>query len=64
MAASLKITALWDTVPCIVEVDRRFRGAYCLHIDILQRDYMALYTRKLSSFIVLSEAASSSNESA
>jgi len=47
MAASLKITALWDTVPCIVEVDRRFRGAYCLHIGVLQRDYMALHPKRL-----------------
>jgi hypothetical protein len=28
----LKIIALWDIAPCsLVEVDRRFRGAYCLH---------------------------------
>jgi hypothetical protein len=27
-----KTTALWDVTPCIlVEVDRRFRGAYCLN---------------------------------
>jgi hypothetical protein len=25
-------TAFWDTAPCsLVEVDRRFRDAYCLH---------------------------------
>jgi hypothetical protein len=25
-------TALWDIAPCsLVEVDRRFKGAYCLH---------------------------------
>jgi hypothetical protein len=31
-AASVKMTADWDIVPCSpVEVDRRFRGAYCLH---------------------------------
>jgi hypothetical protein len=32
-AASMKMTrAFWDTVPCsVVEVYRRFRGAYCLH---------------------------------
>jgi hypothetical protein len=29
---SMKIRAFWDTGPCsIVEVDRRFRGVYCLH---------------------------------
>jgi hypothetical protein len=32
MAANMKMTAFWDIVPCsLVEVDRRFRGAYCLH---------------------------------
>jgi hypothetical protein len=30
--ASMKIIAFWDIVPCgLVAVDRRFRGAYCLH---------------------------------
>jgi hypothetical protein len=28
----LKITVFWDVAPCsLVEVCRRFRGAYCLH---------------------------------
>jgi hypothetical protein len=28
----MKIVALWDIAPCsVIEVDRRFRGAYCLH---------------------------------
>jgi hypothetical protein len=30
-AANMKVTAFWHMAPCrIVEVDRRFRGAYCL----------------------------------
>jgi hypothetical protein len=30
------ITALWDVAPCsLVEVHRRFRGAYCLHLQRL-----------------------------
>jgi hypothetical protein len=30
--ASVKMTAFWDIAPCsLVDVDRRFRGAYCLH---------------------------------
>jgi hypothetical protein len=30
-ATSMKMTALWDISPCsLVEVDQRFRGAYCL----------------------------------
>jgi hypothetical protein len=29
---SMKITAFWDTAPCsLVEVNRCFRGEYCLH---------------------------------
>jgi hypothetical protein len=28
----MKMTALWDTAPSsFIEVNRRFRGAYCLH---------------------------------
>jgi hypothetical protein len=28
----MKMTAFWDNAPCsLVEVDRRFRDAYCLH---------------------------------
>jgi hypothetical protein len=31
-AANVKMTAFWDIEPrSLVEVDRRFRGAYCLH---------------------------------
>jgi hypothetical protein len=32
MAASMKMTAFWDVAPCsILELDRRFRCAYCLY---------------------------------
>jgi hypothetical protein len=31
-ASSVKMTAVWDIAPCsLVEVDRRFGSAYCLH---------------------------------
>jgi hypothetical protein len=31
-AAIMKIRAFWDVAPCsLVGVERRFRGAYCLH---------------------------------
>jgi hypothetical protein len=31
-AASMKMTIFWDAAPCsLVETDRRFRGAHCLH---------------------------------
>jgi hypothetical protein len=28
---TVKIRAFWDIVLCSLGVDRRFRGAYCLH---------------------------------
>jgi hypothetical protein len=32
MKQSWKMTVFWDAAPCIlVESDRPFRGAYCLH---------------------------------
>jgi len=32
MAAHMKVTACWDIALCsLVDVDRFFRGAYCLH---------------------------------
>jgi hypothetical protein len=31
-AAGMMMAAYWDVAPCIiVEADRRFRGAYCVH---------------------------------
>jgi hypothetical protein len=28
----MEVRAFWDMAPCsLVEVDRRFRGSYCLH---------------------------------
>jgi hypothetical protein len=31
-AASVKLTVFWDMAPCsLIEADRRFRSAYCLH---------------------------------
>jgi hypothetical protein len=30
------MTAFWDTEPrCLIEVDRRFKGAYCLHRQVI-----------------------------
>jgi hypothetical protein len=61
-SAYLKMRAFWDIAPCnLVGVDRRFRGAYCLHhhpdggsphfsnVSLLQWDYSTLYLRKLLS---------------
>jgi hypothetical protein len=58
---NLKKTAFWDIALCSLEVDRRFRGVYCLHnrpgkggstqlwnVSLLQRDDKALYPKRLS----------------
>jgi hypothetical protein len=31
----MKMTAFWDIASCSLEVDRRFRGAYCLHLYVI-----------------------------
>jgi hypothetical protein len=62
-AASMKMNAFWDTVPCsLVEVYRRFRGAYYLHhrpddrrnkhlwkVGKILPDYTARHPRRHSS---------------
>jgi hypothetical protein len=49
--AIMKLTVFWDIAQCsLVEVDRHFRGAYCLNHP---RDYTALYPRRLSSLGVV-----------
>jgi hypothetical protein len=58
----MKITAFWNKAPCsLVEEGRRYVGAHCLHrpddagsahiwnVGPFQRDYTALYSRRLSS---------------
>jgi hypothetical protein len=62
------MTAFWSIAPCsLVEVDRRFRGAYCLHYQVSgDRQYtylklrytstrlnMALYLRRLAVIFIL-----------
>jgi hypothetical protein len=38
MAASMKITALWDVAPCsLVEIGRRFKGAMALRVEAVSR---------------------------
>jgi hypothetical protein len=46
----MKIIAFWDIAPCsLVEIDRRFRGVYCLHQgDGLWRQYASLKRRSTS----------------
>jgi hypothetical protein len=35
MAVSMRMTVLWDVVPCsLIEIDQRFRGTYCLHHQV------------------------------
>jgi hypothetical protein len=42
-AASMNMTVFWEVVLCcLVEIDRRFRGTYCLHHQVGQ--YLPYYT--------------------
>jgi hypothetical protein len=42
-AASMNMAIFWEVAPCIlVETDRHFRGAYCLH----HQDYEYLTTQR------------------
>jgi hypothetical protein len=44
------MTALWDIAPySLVEVDRRFRGAYCLHNEGDHRPVMEFLCKKINS---------------
>jgi hypothetical protein len=47
----MKNTALWETALCsLVEVDRRFRGAYCLHYRLYDGEMMeAICTSETSA---------------
>jgi hypothetical protein len=39
-ATRIKTTVFWDVAPCsLVETDRRFRGAFCLHHQGRRPDY-------------------------
>jgi hypothetical protein len=60
----MKFSVFWDVAPCSLGVDRRFRGAYCLHrpdggitnlwnLGLLW-DYTALHPRRFSSCLSLS----------
>jgi hypothetical protein len=57
MAASKKMTVLWDVVPCsLVEAYRGFRGACCLRkVGKLLPDYIAQHPRRQSSLDILSK---------
>jgi hypothetical protein len=49
MVASMKLRALWDTAPCsLIEVDRRFRYAYCLQPLGVSSQYVPLKRRSTS----------------
>jgi hypothetical protein len=48
-AACMMISAFWDIAPCsLIEVGWRFRATYW-NISLLQRDYMELHPKSLSS---------------
>jgi hypothetical protein len=71
--ASMKTTPLWKTAPrSLVEVDRRFRGTYCLHYQEVSTSETSVYfyetarrnPRRLSSSEVTSYAVAQRREMA
>jgi hypothetical protein len=43
-AASMKMTVFWDVAPCsLVEIYRRFRGAYCLYRFVLMMEAASMF---------------------
>jgi hypothetical protein len=45
----MKMIVFCDVVPCCLVVYQRFRGAYCLHHQDDESDYMMQYPRRQSS---------------
>jgi hypothetical protein len=49
-ATNMRMAVFWDVAPCsLVEVDRRFRGTYCLHHQAVTTSDMLINSRWLSS---------------
>jgi hypothetical protein len=50
-AASMMLRVVfWDILPCKMIVDRRFRGAYCLHHQGWVLNWTELHTRRSENF--------------
>jgi hypothetical protein len=49
-ATNMEIRAFWDISPCSLGVDRRFRGAYCLHRQGDEGWWLALRTSETSVY--------------
>jgi hypothetical protein len=45
----MKLTVIWDVATrCLAESDRRFRGAYCLHLSIPEMPFNLCETTRRS----------------
>jgi hypothetical protein len=43
----MKMTVYWDVAPCsLLDIDRRFRGAYCLHQQSDKPEDRYFHTRR------------------
>jgi hypothetical protein len=43
----MKMAVFWDVMPCsLVEIDRRFRGAFCLHHQGATSQKTAIFGRE------------------
>jgi hypothetical protein len=51
MMANRKTAVFWDVAPCsLVEIDRRFRGAYCLHQGSLMMEALSTSVTSVSFY--------------
>jgi hypothetical protein len=49
--AYLRVAFFWDVAPCsVVEIDRRFRDAYCLHHEVDRQTHGATSQKTVSSY--------------
>jgi hypothetical protein len=47
-AASMKVTVFWDVAPrSLVEINRRFKGTYCLHYQVYHCENTVIVMVKL-----------------
>jgi hypothetical protein len=58
MTVNIKITACWDTAPCsIVEVDQRFRGVYCFHLQVITECTSERWSASMRLHVAVSQKA-------
>jgi hypothetical protein len=47
---NIKIMVVWDVTQCIL-VDRRFRGTWCVHFQIISEDGSSRFLRNVNTYL-------------